>query len=349
MAGAEQPSKVLSPGPRSTWEGPLGGLGWGLAWADYAIYKAEFAAVVAAMLVMTVIEFVYIVSIYITEQKINLAAINDPTTEHQTPTGLIILLLFVLAMMVAIVNNTRLGLTPNGERRPLAVRAAASLGLLAGVCAIAWGTVWFEDSSTFYLLLTLLLLGPATAYFFLKRETITGVGMAVATLLGLWASTQVPTGYSWADNFALFLLLWVGFLGASMAAKQNRHLRVDAARKLWPKAHFHRINGVSDLLTAAFCGLLTWIGYIYLFHEDYGRWWAPDVPGQIPDWLKVAAIPFAFLLMTLRITARGLVRLIWGPKYQTPDGEDPPPAATSDGLPLDEVAAHAAATQEDAP
>jgi len=353
MAGADQPSKVLPPGPRTTWQGPLGTLGWALAWADFATYKVEFAVVVTAMVVMTVIEFVYILSIYVTEQRIRFTQLLDPELEHKLPIGLIILGLFVLAMMVAIVNNTRLGLTPEGDKRPLAVRALAAAGLMLGVTAISASTIWFDSSTSFYILLTLLIMGPIAAWFFARREPIVGGGMVGATGLALWAATQVPTGYSWADNFALFLLLWIGFLGASMAAKQNRHLRVDAARKLWPKAHFHRINGVSDLVAASFCGLLTYIGTIYLFNEDYGRWWAADVPGQIPDWIKVAAIPLAFLLMTLRMGSRGLVRLIWGPLFQPPDDHDPLSAAASEGLPLGEVNAHSlgadGAGKEEAP
>ncbi len=315
-------SQVASPGARASWAGPLGGAGWALAWADYAIYKVEYALVVASLLIMTVIEFVYIVSIYVIEQKILFINLKDPTAEVSPPWGLGVLLLFVLMVLAAVVNNTRLGVQASGEKRPLVVRALASLGLLAGVCLAAWGTQALPSSADFYTLLALAVLGPVAWGFWRRGERVSAGAMGGVTVLAAGLARLAPEGYSWADNVALLLLLWVGFLGASMAAKQGRHLRVDAAKKLWPAAQRARLGGVSLILAAGFAGLLTWVGGIYLFHEDYGRFWTPTVPGEIPDWLVTLAIPLSFLLITLRMGARGVVQVIWGGRYGEEGGEE---------------------------
>ena len=125
MAGGPAGPGIVSPGPRASFDGPLGGVGWAMSWVDYVVYKIEHGAVVTAMIAMTVIEFIYILSIYVVEQKINYAKWTDPDVPFEVPYGLIILLLFVGAMMAAIVNNTRLGKTDKGELRPLPLRIAA--------------------------------------------------------------------------------------------------------------------------------------------------------------------------------------------------------------------------------
>lgn len=312
MAGPIQSATVVAPGPREAYSGPLGTLGWALSWLDYAIYSIEYIIVVIAMVAMTLIEFVYILSLYAVEQKIAWAQMQDPALNAEFPWSIVVLLGFVGLMMTSIVQNTRLGRTKDDGLRPLPVRAGLSVGLTALVAGFGGLTVWLEDSSTFYLILTSLIMLPSTWWFFQAGQRNKGyvmVGLTVLAYIGAWT---VPEGYSWADKRALFLLLWVGFLGASMAAKQHRHLKIDIARKLCPDAWLPRFNGLSYTVAALFTAVLVYLGLIYLFHPDYGRFWVDTIEGEIPDWFKVASIPLALLLLTLRFGARGLGLLIWG-------------------------------------
>ena len=114
----------------------------------------------------------------------------------------------------------------------------------------------------------------------------------------------------WADKRALFMLLWASFLGASMAAKQGRHLKIDIARKICPPRLLKYLNAVSYGTAALFTGSLVFISGIYMFHEDYGRFWTRTTPGEIPDWLLVSAIPIAFTIIALRFGARSITSLL---------------------------------------
>jgi C4-dicarboxylate transporter, DctQ subunit len=42
-------------------------------------------------------------------------------------------------------------------------------------------------------------------------------------------------GWLWADTFLRHLVLWVGFLGAALAAGKEKHFVIDIAKKLFPE------------------------------------------------------------------------------------------------------------------
>lgn len=42
------------------------------------------------------------------------------------------------------------------------------------------------------------------------------------------------TGFVWADVFLRHLVLWIGFLGAALAAKESRHFSIDIITKRMP-------------------------------------------------------------------------------------------------------------------
>lgn len=56
-------------------------------------------------------------------------------------------------------------------------------------------------------------------------------------------------------NLAVVLMVWVGFLGASLASREGRHLSVDASDKLLSKKAAALVQRFSALLAAGFCWL----------------------------------------------------------------------------------------------
>ena len=115
-------------------------------------------------------------------------------------------------------------------------------------------------------------------------------------------------GYSWAPNVALTLLLWMAFLGASMATYQGRHLTIDAIRKAIPERAMPWFNAVSLLVAAAFTGLLLYLSWEYYLK----RLDDPVEPGRVPDHIKVLAIPASLALVTVRFTLYAIGQMITG-------------------------------------
>jgi TRAP-type C4-dicarboxylate transport system permease small subunit len=315
-------------------------LGW-FGKLDLAVFQVEVVVVVLALIIMSVIVFTDVV--YQLTLGIEQSLENSPSEAWATIIGIGA---FVWAMAYAA--TSRYGdhsreAAGNIQQRPFWVRAGlatAFLGATLGACIFL---LKFE-SSTVYRIVTLLLAIPVARYFWIGGLKVrTGLFIAaVAVAVSMMGS--LPEGYSWAQSYGLFLLLWVGFLGASIAARDRRHLRVDLMRKLVPPKWLPHFNAVSYLVAAAFTATIFYLGFIYLFGADSSymvpvwevpSWlpesmaesvktfpipedasistrilhvvFSPSQPGEVPDWLKVLAIPVSMALIVIRFVGHSTV------------------------------------------
>lgn len=123
---------------------------------------------------------------------------------------------------------------------------------------------------------------------------------------------QFPAGLAWAGPVGLIFTLWIAFLGASMATKDNLHLKVEAVQQAMPEK-IKRISGLlSGLLTAAFCLLLAYLAYRYVIvkYEEYEI--ANGLGGlhdgiDIPRFLSFIVVPVAYTLMAARFIGVGVL------------------------------------------
>jgi len=108
--------------------------------------------------------------------------------------------------------------------------------------------------------------------------------------------------YDWNLGLSGVLLLYVGFIGASMATHDGRHIRVDAVRKALKGPGFHLYNAISDLvalLFTAFLGFMA-IRYMLMLHESGFQ----QDAARLPQWLAALPIALAFVTMVLRFGIR---------------------------------------------
>ena len=113
------------------------------------------------------------------------------------------------------------------------IAACAGLGLL--------GWIMLQpqvESRWFYLLLYTL---SAGLWLFTMLKTRPAgwvsklIAFAVVTALYLHITVNYfPDGYSWSKELSLIMLLWVGFLGASVCAHEGKHIQVGALKKVVP-------------------------------------------------------------------------------------------------------------------
>lgn len=133
--------------------------------------------------------------------------------------------------------------------------------------------------------------------------------VVIATLaLAYGAYATHVEKYSWTNKLALFLLLWTAFIGASMATHDQRHLTVDAIRKIVPNRALPFYQALSHLVAAAFTAAFCYLAFLYLGD----RLQESPPPGEIPDWLKVLAIPVSLLLVTLRFSGQAIAAAMYG-------------------------------------
>jgi TRAP-type C4-dicarboxylate transport system permease small subunit len=113
-----------------------------------------------------------------------------------------------------------------------------------------------------------------------------------------------PNGLIWSQPLALSLMLWVGILGASMAAKQRRHLSLEFGTKIWPASMKKHVRVAAGVLVAGFCAFLAYqawglIAEVYKdFDPEYGMGMMSGVP--IPRFMVYGILPYGFFMVVIR-------------------------------------------------
>ena len=96
---------------------------------------------------------------------------------------------------------------------------------------------------------------------FITTVVTTLLVLAFAVMLGL-AALQVflrfffHTGLLWGDVAARSLVIWVGFFGAYLATRENKHFRIDVLTRLFPPRLRHSLTALTDLFAAVVCYFL---------------------------------------------------------------------------------------------
>lgn len=157
-----------------------------------------------------------------------------------------------------------------------------------------------------------------------KRETPFGLGQAaglalVGTALLVGAAklmlVLLPNGLIWAPRAALAAMLWIGFLGASTATFDKRHLALEMGDKIWPKAVVRYVQAIALLTAAALCLFLLVLSLLSI-HDYYSRWLVNTIAeGEnlssellIPKWVLLLVLPYAFAMMAIRLVAQSFVK-----------------------------------------
>jgi TRAP-type C4-dicarboxylate transport system permease small subunit len=138
-------------------------------------------------------------------------------------------------------------------------------------------------------------------------KVVIAVLLTVATggLVELYV-TLLPEGFLWASKAALCLMLWVGFLGASVATYEKQHLALEIGEKLWPKSIRHLVKAFAHALTSAACVVLLLLS-IESLTAHHRTWAAADgfadvIPTLewLPQWVVFLIFPYTFLAMAVR-------------------------------------------------
>lgn len=101
----------------------------------------------------------------------------------------------------------------------------------------------------------------------------------------------------WADPFLRVAVLWIGLLGASIAARDNSHIAIDIATR-YLGGGAARVAGVLlSLFAAVVCAVVGWHAVLFVRDEYDGGAMAF---AQVPVWVCEAIMPVAFVLITVR-------------------------------------------------
>lgn len=196
--------------------------------------------------------------------------------------------------------------------------ACAGLGLLGWIM-----TRPSVESRWFYTLLYALCSAVWLVNLFRRREE-GWVGKLLAffvvTALYLYiVLNYFPDGYSWSKELSLIMLLWVGFLGASVCAHEGKHIQVGALKRVVPKSMSQYTDAIGYLATASFCFFMALLGWVYASEalQLEGRFEQTN----IPDWVATIAVPAAFAMTMLRYIAAAFSSILGGSYGAAPEEE----------------------------
>lgn len=272
-----------------------------------ALFSAEKAFVTGAMLVMSVVVSLDVFERFLRAQRGTLLRMqrDEAVLADLWPIPAVLLILWFL---VRSVYRTH----PQMQGSPGLQRAAALLTLAT---VVLFSVLTFVLPSALFMSLLVAGSGAVLVRFEFARPVPIRTPLwhptrifhliliALYVIGGVHVCQTLPAGYSWAQNFALFLLLWTAFIGASMATYQQRHLAIDAVRKIIPARLLPLFNGLSHLLAGLVTAAFIYLAWLY-FMLRLGQ---AHAPGEIPAWLKVLAIPVSLTLVTLRFFGHALV------------------------------------------
>lgn len=188
----------------------------------------------------------------------------------------------------------RLGVTVDPEFIHGPVSLGLNLCLTLGLCLLALRTMTRRDASTW------------------GRDFALAAGLTVGLAGAVWfALTALPNGIPWAVKGSLTLVILMGFLGASMATFEKRHLTIEIGEKLWPASLAPTVARIAGGVTAAFCLLIAYFALVSV-SQYYVQWSEHPLTAlldeslQVPKWVALAVIPHAFAMIGLRFLGQAV-------------------------------------------
>ena len=124
------------------------------------------------------------------------------------------------------------------------------------------------------------------------------------------------TGIIWADVFLRHLVLWIGFLGAALAAKESRHFSIDIITKKLSPMLKRIIQILLDLSASVVCYFLYSAGMSFVSDEiKYNTQPLFTLLGKdIMAYYLESIIPIGFALVGLHFLFKAIEVAVTGPR-----------------------------------
>ena len=101
----------------------------------------------------------------------------------------------------------------------------------------------------------------------------------------------------WGDIFLRQLVLWTGFLGASLAVRQNKHISIDIISSFLPTNSKNKVFTFTRIVTAIISGFLAWAAWSFVIFEKESE---STLFLDLPVWIFQLILPYSFLIIAFR-------------------------------------------------
>lgn len=150
-----------------------------------------------------------------------------------------------------------------------------------------------------------------------KAET--ALLVIVLTLMVIFAFLQVvlrnmfDEGILWGDILLRHLVLWVGFLGASLATREKKHINIDLFNRFLSQRGKEISQLITNLFSIFICILLTNASWTFVQDE---KMMGTTLFADAPAWYFQIIIPIGFFLMAFRFFVHFLENIIGAVKKE---------------------------------
>jgi C4-dicarboxylate transporter DctQ subunit len=138
------------------------------------------------------------------------------------------------------------------------------------------------------------------------EQTIVSILLSIMILIAflqIVLRNLFATGLTWGDPLVRNLVLWVGFIGATIATREGKHISIDVVSQWVPSRGKIVIEVIIDISSFIICGLLTFAAVKFVRNEAL----TGSITFQgISAWVPELILPITFGLMTLRFGFRSL-------------------------------------------
>ena len=126
-------------------------------------------------------------------------------------------------------------------------------------------------------------------------------GLLGLGLLQVIERNLLASGIFWADELLQHMVLWLGFLGASLATREHRHLSIDVLSHFLPTRWQLGLGLLVNTVALVLCMLLVQAAW-GLVRSEYTA--GTVLSFGVPSWLAQSIIPLGFGAITLRFALR---------------------------------------------
>jgi TRAP-type C4-dicarboxylate transport system permease small subunit len=114
------------------------------------------------------------------------------------------------------------------------------------------------------------------------------------------------TGLDWGDSLLRNLVLWIGFIGATLATREGKHINIDVVSRWLPSLGKNIVTLFIHLFSFIICCLLTYAALKFIKNEVQME---NMTFLNIPAWIPEMILPMTFGLMTFRFGLRAFKNL----------------------------------------
>jgi C4-dicarboxylate transporter DctQ subunit len=112
------------------------------------------------------------------------------------------------------------------------------------------------------------------------------------------------SGIVWGDILLRHLVLWIGFLGATLATSGERHLNIDVLTRYLPVRWKGAVSTIADIFAAVVCYFLFRASLTFMeFDISTGH----TVYNEVPSWIAEIIIPAGYLLLAIHFSIRAVL------------------------------------------